>query len=340
MSIVSVLERLVNTGLASPIGDMQNTLQYANDTDQTTGTNLIQKGYFNIARDLSRLNSKNEEVTTRDGHVYGYICKFKVQTSDSNAVSLYTAPNTWKMRNSFRKFHAYRNIMFDNAGVEGEEMGRYGKTIRPLLDANHAGGNSDTLVPFTTSSAHTASDLVYYNNGEWSYTQLATTPIFGAGPRPSTSSEPWADAFELQVCEENVVDVPASDNASGTYSRVGMIHSYNLDRMEVVTPTADSVLASPSNPLAALKATGNQAAGEVLDIAIDQELEEPPYDILDNGPSIQTVMDNLAVMPSTGGTVSFTTFIPAGLARFYLGSNVATIFEVEVLGKVLCKDMA
>jgi hypothetical protein len=320
---------------------MQNTLQYANDTDQTqAGTTLIQKGYFNIARDLSRINSKNEEVTTRDGHVYGYICKFKVQTSDSNAVSIYTAPNTWKMRNSFRKFHAYRDIMFDNAGVEGEEMGRYGKTIRPLLDANHNGGNVDTLVPFTTLSSHTAADLIYFNNGEWSYTQLATTPLYGAGPRPSLTTEPWADAFELQICEENVEQVPPSDEASGTYERVGMIHSYNLDRMEVVTPTADSVLASPTNPLAALKATGNQAAGEVLDIAIDQELEEPPYDILDNGPSILTVMENLAVMPSTGGTVSFTTFIPAGLARFYLASNVATIFEVEVLGKVLCKDFA
>ena len=319
---------------------MQNTIQYSNDTDQTTGTTLIQKGYINIARDLSRLNSKNEEVTTRDGHVYGYICKFRVQTTDSNAVSIYTAPNSWKMRNAFRKFHAYRDIMFENAGVDGEEMGRYGKTIRPLLDISHVGDNTDTLVPYTVKSGHTASDVVYFNNGEWSYTQLATTPIYGEGPRPAVSTEPWADAFKLQVCEENKAEIAPSDSASGTYSRVGMIHSYNLDRMEVVTPTADSVLASPTNPLAALKATGNQAAGEVLDIAIDQELETPPYDIADNGPSIQTVLDNLAVMPSTGGTVSFTSFLPAGLARFFLASNTATIFEVEVLGKVLCKDMA
>lgn len=319
---------------------MENTLYYSNDTDQTAGSNLIQKGYFNIARDLSRLNSKNEEVTSRDGHVFGYICKFKVQTTDSTAVSLYSAPNTWKMRNSFRKFHAYRDMMFENVGIEGEEMGRYGKTIRPLLDANHVGGNGDTLVPFTTGSLHTTADIVYFNNGEWTYTSLATTPLYEAGPRPSTTTEPWADAFELQICEENVEDVPPSDSASGTYLRVGMIHSYNLDRMEVVTPTADSVLATPTNPLAALKATGNQAAGEVLDIAIDQELEAPPYDIADDGPSIETVFNNLAVMPSTGGTVSFTSFLPAGLARFYLSSNVGTFFEVQVLGKVLCKDMA
>jgi len=318
---------------------MQNTLQYANDTDQGTGTTLIQKGYFNIARDLSRLNSKNEEVTTRDGHVYGYICKFKVRMADSNAVSLYVAPNSWKMRNSFRKFTAYRKMMFDNAGIEGEEMGRYGKTIRPLLDAGHAGGNSDTLVPFTILSSHSATDIVYYENGEWTYSALATTPIFADGPRPSTTAQAWADTFDLQICEENVVSLAGDETQSDVYERVGMIHSYNLDRMEVVTPTTASTVSGPSNPLAQLRLTGNQAGGAVLDIAEDQETEEPPYDIADNGPSILTVMDNLAVTPSTGGTVSFTTFLPAGLARFYLASNSATIFEVEVLGKVLCKDM-
>ena len=323
---------------------MEDKLYYTTDTNQGSGSTLIQKGYFNIARDLSRINSKNEEVTTRDGHVYGYLCQFKMQASASTSLIFSTAPNSWKMRNAFRKFHAYRDIMFDNAGVEGDEMGRYGKTIRPLLDINHNGGNVDTLVPATTSSNATADspgDEVYFNNGEWTYTKLATTPIFGEGPRPGTSVETWADAFSLHICEENVADVAPSENASGTYSSVGMIHSYNLDRMEVVTPTADSVLASPTNPLAALRATGNQAAGEVLDIAIDQELETPPYDIADNGPSIMKVIENFTAVPTTGGTVSFTAFLPAGLASFYLSQKTAsTTFEVQVLGKMLCKDVA
>jgi len=317
---------------------MQNKLYYSTDTNQASGVTLIQKGYFNIARDLSRINSKNEEVTTRDGHVFGYMCKFKMKASDSTALIFSAAPNSWKMRNSFRKFHAYRDIMFDNAGVEGDEMGRYGKTIRPLLDINHRGNNTDTLVPITTSSNATEispGDEVYFENGEWTYTKLATTPIFGEGPRPSLTTETWADAFTLHICEENVPDVAPSDQASGTYNAVGMIHSYNLDRMEVVTPGAASVLASPTNPLAALRATGNQATGEVLDIAIDQELETPPYDLADNGPSIMKVVDNISAVPSTGGTVSFTAFLPAGLAAFYLSQKTAaTFFEVEVLGKM------
>ena len=48
-----------------------------------------------------------------------------------------TAPNTWRMRNAFRKFHAYRELMFENAGVSKEERGRYGHTMRPYLNAGH-----------------------------------------------------------------------------------------------------------------------------------------------------------------------------------------------------------
>jgi hypothetical protein len=116
-----------------------------------------------------------------------------------------------------------------------------------------------------------------------------------------------------------------------------MIHSYNLDRMEVVTPTTE-ILAGPTNPLAALIATGNQAAGEVIEIAKEQELETPPYDIVDNGDSIETVNGAFVISTAEFSTVRFTAFLPAGLARLVLGGP--TTLNVRVIGKVLCKDMA
>jgi hypothetical protein len=303
---------------------MEGQLAYGSTGGLAAGTR-----YLNVARDLSRLNSKNEEVTTRDGHVYGYMCEF---TLTGGSAVLFTAPNSWKMRNSFRKFDAYRDIMFDNAGVEGEEMGRYGKTIRAYLDRGHAAGVK--LVPETETSAG-ANWLL--DGGEWTFTQLATTPIYGAGPRPSLTTESWADAFPLHICEENIPGVPPSDEASGTYDSVGMIHSYNLDRMEVVTPLTADALASPTNPLAALRSTGNQATGEVLDIAIDQEIEEPPYDQDDNGDSIQTIISASVLTTSEFATRTFTAFIPAGVARMKFSAPSA--LTVRVLGKVLCKDM-
>lgn len=147
----------------------------------------------------------------------------------------------------------------------------------------------------------------------------------------------WADSFNLHICEENQV-VDESERQSGYYTSVGMIHSYNLDRMEVVTPTTE-ILAGPTNPLAALIATGNQAAGEVIDIAKEQELETPPYDILDNGTSIETVYGAFVATTSEFTTIRFSAFLPAGLARVVLGGSPGAL-TVKVLGKVLCKDMA
>lgn len=290
------------------------------------------KNYLNIARDLSRVNQKNEEITTRDGHVYGYMVECTALSGD--VVTSYAAPNSWRMRNSFRKFHAYRNIMFENAGLEGDELGRYGKTLRPYLDRAHSSGTE--LVPVTIQSDGTPWDL---DGGSWLYTELATTPIFN--DQVSTTAEQfWADSFQVHICEANVVNGATFDQ-SGYYKSVGMIHSYNLDRMEVVTPTTDDAVSGPSNPLAALISSGNQATGEVLEIAELQEIELPPYDQDDNGDSIQTLVKAVRLSSAETPVLRWSMFVPAGLARIEVGTpGVGTALEVRVLGKVLCKDMA
>jgi len=304
----------------------------------------VYDGYINIARDLARVNARNEEITTRDGHVYGYICNFKWILGDENSVTLQCAPNSWKMRNSFRKFHAYRDIMFDNAGVEGEEKGRYGKTIRPLLDdlMDSSPDGTNVLDPFTYQGARNSSTgsppSHIYDGGEWTYTELATTPIYEDGVLVQPT-DTWANGFRLHICDENVVQ-GASTGFSGTYKSVGMIHSYNLDRMEVITPDADTTISGPSNPLAALISSGNQATGEVIDIAENLELELPPYDLDDNGDSIFMNVEGYGLTKSTGGTISFQAFVPAGLCRFFLPTESVATLEITVLGKVLCKDMA
>ncbi len=305
---------------------MENNLNYALKSNTA---------YLNIARDLSRVNSKNEEITTRDGHVFGYLVDVKVTGS---SVSAYRAPNSWKVRNAFRKFHAYRDLMFDNAGIEGDEKGRYGKTIRPYLDANHVNGTEAQCGTYTSAGA----DL-FFDGGEWTYTSLATTPIYtDAGGTPGSETDRWADVFSLHICEENVMQSIGDDSRSGLYSQVGMVHSYNLDRMEVVTPDADDTVSGPSNPLAQLRLTGNQAGGAVLDLAEDQELEAPPYDQADNGDSIQTVSAGFGASTSEFPTLRFQTFVPAGLMRVITTATPSSIVtcEVTVLGKMLCKDMA
>ncbi len=309
---------------------MEGTLSYAR---------LETANYFNLARDLSWLNSKNEEVTSRDGHVMGYICDITLVSDIAASVNVFTAPNTWKMRNAFRKWHAYRDMMFEEAGVTDSEKGRYGKTIRPYL--NSAMKSATLKTPIVVDGVGTPT------LGEWTYTQIAASPGFtdtGTG----TQGGSIVDVYDLSICGPNV----ATADSEGTerYTNVGMIHSYNEDRMEVVTPGANETVEGQNNPLALLR-YNSATGGEVMNIAEDQELEAPPYDIKDDGDSIYPVYDGLTQMsPGWNGTASIPNvrtirgvFVPAGvlLITASAGGGASTsAIQIKCLGKVLCKDLA
>lgn len=312
-------------------------------TNSTTGSNYTD--YFNISRDVSAFLSKNHEVTTRDGHVKGYLVTVEIQgMNPGNIFSVQTIPNTWKMRNSFRKFHAYRDLMFANAGIDSDEVGRYGHTIRPFMDATLATAN----VPFfgTIDGGDSAT------GGDWDYSRLATVPLYtDDGPPMGASTLAVADEWPVHVLEENVFR-DLEGGTSGTYTSVGMIHSYNLDRMEVQVATPDTTITGPSNPLAALIASGNQAAGEILEIATEQELELPPYDLADGGDSVVAAISGIRRAPSILSNLKWTGFVPCGLfsINFNQGASVQAdgsangnpqyLMNMHVLGEVLCKDMA
>ena len=305
----------------------QNTLLYGN---------LKKTQYINLTRDLSWMNSKNHEHTDREGHVLGYICNVKIHSDTTAGLTFFTAPNSWKMRNSFRKWHAYRDMMFTEAGVTGSEQGRYGKTIRPYLDASMKAGTIMDPAGWDLSA----------QTQEWTYTQIAAAPGFDQAA-VGTEGEAAVDVYDLNICGVN----QGTNTALGTtyYTAVGMIHSYNQDRQEVVTPTLDSqTIEGHNNPLALLKQGGAVSGGEVMDIVQDQELEAPPYDITDNGFSTSLVaQDIMQINPGYDGTGSVPVqkstqiFVPAGL--LYLSTTEAAAnasLLIDVVGIVRCKDMS
>jgi len=311
----------------------QNTVVYS---QLASGTQ-----YFNLCRDLSWMNSKNHEHTDRDGHVVGYICDIKIHGAAANTISFVTAPNSWKMRNSFRKWHAYRNLMFTEAGVTESEKGRYGKTIRPYLDAGMSTGTIKDPIGWDISGTPPV------QTQEWSYTVIASNPGFSAAATGS-DGQSLVDLYDLNICGVNQV-AATSPRGSETYTAVGMIHSYNQDRQEVVTPTLDSeTIEGLNNPLALLKQGGSVAGGEVMELAEDQELEAPPYDITDNGYSTSLVIqDFIQLNPGYDGTSSVPVsrsvrvFVPAGLlAVTTTAADTSASMLVNVVGTVLCKDMA
>jgi hypothetical protein len=307
----------------------QNTLLYEG---------LESANYYNLCRDLSWMNSKNHEHSDRDGHVIGYICNIKIHSPTTAGMSFTVAPNSWKMRNAFRKWHAYREMMMTDAGVTESEMGRYGKTIRPYLDAGmKASGDIRDPLGWDLSA----------QTQEWTYTQIAASPGFDAAGT-GTDGKQIVDVYDLNITGINQV-ADTAPNGTQYFSAVGMIHSYNQDRQEVVTPTIDSqTVEGQNNPLALLKQGGSVSGGEVMDIVQDQELEAPPYDITDNGHSTDlAVADIMQINPGYDGTSSVPVlkstqlFVPAGL--LLITSDAAqpdALLHIEVVGKVLCKDLA
>jgi len=313
----------------------QNTLLYS---DLASGNQ-----YFNLCRDLSWMNSKNHEHSDRDGHVIGYICNIKIHSSKINSIGISTAPNTWKMRNAFRKWHAYRDLMFKEAGVSDAEKGKYGKTIRPYLDKDMKSGTIKDPVGWDVSGTPPA------QTQEWTYSEIAASPGFSA-LGTGTDGKEIVDVYDLHITGVNQVAHTAT-NGTEYYTSVGMIHAYNQDRQEQpLFDLADSsqFIAGQNNPLALLKQGGSVSGGEVMDIVEDQEREAPPYDITDNGASVNIVIgDIMQINPGYDGTSSIpvlrTTqvFVPAGLLKMNCGaSDDGASVLIDVVGMVLCKDMA
>ncbi|HHZ94245.1 MAG TPA: hypothetical protein EYN67_01520 [Flavobacteriales bacterium] len=296
--------------------------------------------YYNIAKSLSQLNARNEEITDREGNLYGYWCKISTISSANDTLMMAWVPNTWKVRNAFRKFHFARDHMFRQAGITKKEMGTYGRTLRPYFSQDHQASGDHPLKLLNVDTPA----FVSATGGEWTYSTLGSAPTFEDATDVDSIDIPMVDKWVLTVLGGNKI-INTSSAGIKTWQSVGMVQAYNSDRMEMVPDaTTDTSLLSPNNPLAALRSQ-NVVSGEIVDIAVDQELEAPPYDVADAGDSIRAVYD---IMPIAGTTAGATAairnwglyFFPAGLISLTNAVANSNALEIEVLGKELCKDVA
>lgn len=239
---------------------------------------------FDTIRDMSWLNSKGHEYSSRDGHVKGVLCDITFRAGREVTGTLVGVPNTWKMRNAFRKFHFLRDAMFRKAGVTRGERGTYGHTIRPYMDLKHAENavlnyNTTESIPYDVNMTMTEVgggpvDLTYdqMTGGIWSRSDFVAAEATAA-----TGSD--VDTWSVHICDEH-------NSVSSPWSTVGMLQAYNQDRMTEVTPNASETIDGPENPLALLSSQ-SVTGGEVAAVAEDDELLAPPYDIADGGDSIR-----------------------------------------------------
>ena len=296
--------------------------------------------YYNIAKCLAQTNSRNEEITDREGNLYGYWCKISTVSAANDVLTMSWVPNTWKVRNAFRKFHFARDHMFRQAGITKKEMGTYGRTLRPYFSQDHQTDGDQPLKLWNVGTLAAVSAT----GGEWTYTTLGSAPTFEDGEEVQDIDIPMVDKWTLTILGSNKVQATATSGIK-TWTSVGMVQAYNSDRMEMVPDaTADTSLLSPNNPLAALR-TQNVVSGEIVDIAVDQELEAPPYDVADAGDSTKAMFDYMPIAGTTSGATAAIRswglyFFPAGLISLANTENNSNALEIEVLGKELCKDVA
>lgn len=319
---------------------MQMQLRY--DYTPTAPQNT-QIAIIDIFRGMSILNSKNEEYSTRDGHVKGVLCDISYTTTEATDATLFSVPNSWKFRNSFRKFHFYRKSMFDKAGVTDEELGRYGKTIRPTVFSNEVTVDNMS-VQVGVVKPYDQPNLAHIKDGaaaggDWNPTTLAAGESYVDGNAGSIAQE-----FYLHILGDHRYTSQVAGEIP-VWQSVGMIKAYNQDRQEVQVQTADTTIVSFDNPLAALS-TQTATSGEITDIAEDLELEAPPYDLADGGDSTKPLaIAPLRVQPYTSGQSNTTTvtlknvFLPAGFAILDMGkAGLSGTFDVSIKAVLECRD--
>ena len=330
--------------------------------------NLTSNGRYliDLMKDQSVNFSKNHQYTTDDGHLKGVLVDITVQydgtSTTGRSVSLLGMRNTWKLRNAVRKFHFLRNHMFREAGISRSEMGTYGKTMRPYLDALHAGsqvsGAGDETVELESLITQwypadpDPTDPGQYRGlaadtdagvGFWARSTFGTVPSYRAdasGDAPEEDLGP-VDEWTLTLANPYMVEDTSSEGVTVSYKSVGAIHAYNIDRQAVQVQEDDTSIDGPNNPLAQLQSAGNQATGEILEIAEAQEEMPPPYSLEDDGTSIDLSVLDTWQFPTTKGTHTFRNiFVPAGMFRFMTDADDDFTVNIEVLGEFECRDFA
>lgn len=292
--------------------------------------------YINLFKDLSWLNDQGLSCTDDNGHLLGVLCDIQYASvptlgggGEIHRLGVGCISNTWRVRNAFRKFHFYRDDMFESAGIEGEEMGRYGKHLRPYMSQNHLG--SGDLIPLGQTPGES----------EWTYSELVSAVAWGDDVIPSLHDKALTTRWPVTVQDKTIL------NANSGFDMVGMIESYNEDRMDVVTPTLDGETVSKNNPLSMMRYQA-QSTGQIVDVAAEQELERPPYDIRDDGDSIYKTSLHFGFGGSQGATevptniILKNVFVPAGL--LYLVDNQTpaenNLIKVTCKAVLRCKDIS
>ena len=251
-------------------------------------------GFINLPKQYAALNRKNMRHTDNKGYPLAYVVEVEAigDAAQAHTVEVYTAPETWVLKNAVRKWHIARNEMLDRLGMLGK-VGEYGKTIRPYLTVGHSlqgdatptlfsanqlvtysGGTGNDDTAYHESDAAVASRIT--NGGEWTYTQVAAT----ADTEENADNQP--DKYTLVLTGDHNNNIGQESGATRRlYTHVSMLRAYLESRRNqssiIQDPSGGGAIHEEPNPLVNLMADSG-SVGEVKEIIADIQREKPPYD--------------------------------------------------------------
>ena len=274
----------------------EDTLLYRNMSGTNGWRNPIsgtgRTGFINLAKDYAALNRKNMRHTDNKGYALSYVVEVEAigETANAHTVEIFTAPETWVLKNAVRKWHAARNMMLERVGQLGQ-VGEYGKTIRPYLSVNHAtlgidarptlgklnyettytGGGDSPSYSEATSAALVDTGM---DRGEWTYTQIA------AAADAEEGSYGENDKYSLVLTGDHNSDDGVEYSNRRVYTHVSMMRAYLESRRNAssVIQTVDGggTIQDEPNPLVNLM-SDSVSVGEVKEIVKDIQREKTPY---------------------------------------------------------------
>ncbi len=305
---------------------MEGDLLYQIGTSATNTTR-----YYNVVRDLSIMNSKNVEHTTRSGVPLVFVADIRITCEGSGSFFAWTVPETWKARNAGVKWHKLREKMFRDAGISKKDMGRYGKTIRPYFSPCHKTAvlGTPAEVPLPAYGAVTDGDgvctplvpvQVRNQDFEWTYSDIVVTPEMDDGGTVDLSESSVVDVFDLSILGDHQITAATATEVE-KWTNVGMIKSYLEDRegalmVSAASANLDSKI-TPGNPLALLRSLST-SAGEITEVAEEQQEEQPPYQTGQPSNGFMAYQADFSGSASTG---------PAGNTSF---NPTVTLYNVRI----------
>ncbi len=312
---------------------MEGILNYQTPSISSSDTSA---GAINLCRDLSLINRKNHEHTTRKGVPLVYHTKVTVyrtpstDTDEVQQLKFRTVPKNWVYRNAAVKLHAAREAMMKKNGITKKERGRYDHTIRYGWEGTDTSDGADGwLDPVDADyNAFSGSKL-----GTWDTTELILSN--GNEIRPVL----WTNTGDM--LEDTHVAATGQRALALMYLQSRqLIRQDDQDETNVEGDGAENEFPAEFSVIKDLFNIYPESADEVRE-SVDTSQDNPPYDV-DDISLTASFVEPIEAAKSMCGLQSFVkdtlyVDVPFGIMDVHGVVSTGSVsriikFQVEVLG--------